>query len=50
MLSKLTDKRNTVVQQTQQLRQELESMRQGAQKTQSRFSILSGLIVGFLGI
>lgn len=50
MLSKLTDERNTVVQQTQQLRQELESMRQGAQNTQSRFSILFCLIVGFLGI
>jgi len=40
MLSKLTDERNNVVQQTQQLHQELESMRQGTQNTQARFSIL----------
>jgi len=50
MLSKLTDERNNVVQQTQQLHQELESMRQGTQNTQARFSILFCLVVGLLGI
>lgn len=50
MLSKLTDERNTVVNQTQQLRQELESIRRGTQNAHSHFSILFCLIVGFLGI
>lgn len=50
MLSKLTDERNTVAQQTQELRQELESMRQGTQNTKSRFSILFCLVVALLGI
>ena len=44
------DERDTVVQQTQQLRQGLESMRHGTENTKPRFAILFCLVVGLLGI
>ena len=44
------DERDTIMQETQQLRQELESMRHGTENTKPRFAILFCLVVGLLGI
>uniref|UniRef100_A0A0D6QTF5 MSP domain-containing protein n=1 Tax=Araucaria cunninghamii TaxID=56994 RepID=A0A0D6QTF5_ARACU len=50
MLSKLTEERNAVVHQTQQLQQELASLRQGTTNAQAGFSVLYCFIVALLGI
>lgn len=50
MLSKITEERNTVVQQAQQLQQELTSVKQATKNTKAGFSVVYCFIVGLLGI